>query len=233
MVDFAREIKKEACACMRTDETPTWLWMPDSNHKSITTPVKTQKKLCISKMETVTAEPPIDGAVIESDFKVTLSATYLEDAVSHRHFEFNTTPQGVRTYRLFKLPVLQYLLYICFLLNILLALVETPARAGLEWPLWSTLLLEMICLTFFMARLFHEMLASVDVRSFWKDTKHVTNALIILLTLIDICVYVAMREGHPQSSASGGTYYWVPNKYWLMEREHVNGHFWNSFKRDN
>ena len=68
-------------------------------------------------METVTAEPPIDGAVIESDFKVTLSATYLEDAVSHRHFEFNTTPQGVRTYRLFKLPVLQYLLYICFLLR--------------------------------------------------------------------------------------------------------------------
>ena len=156
-------------------------------------------------METVTEEPPIDGAVIESDFKVTLSATYLEDAVSHRHFEFNTTPQGVRTYRLFKLPVLQYLLYFCFLLNILLALVETPARAGWEWPLWSTLLLEMICLTFFMARLFHEMLASVDVRSFWKDTKHVTNALIILLTLIDICVYVAMREGHPQSSASGGT----------------------------
>ena len=34
-----------------------------------------------------------------------------------------------------------------------------------------------------------------------KDTKHVTNAFIIVLTLIDICAYVAMREANAASEA--------------------------------
>ena len=123
-------------------------------------------------MEGENTIPPEALPVIESDFKFKLASTYLEDAISHRHFDFNVSPQGVKIYRLFKLPILRYLLYFCFLLDIALAFVEAPARTGWEWPLWATLTLEVICLTFFMARLFHEMLASVDIKTFWKGTFH-------------------------------------------------------------
>ena len=59
---------------------------------------------------------------------------------------------------------------------------------------------EFICIMYFMGRIFHEMLVCNDFKVFWKDTKHITNAIILLITLIDICVYVAMSEsGSPNA----------------------------------
>ena len=58
---------------------------------------------------------------------------------------------------------------------------------------------EFICLMYFMGRIFHEMLVTNNFKVFWKDTKHVTNAIIIFITLVDICVYVTMKEsGSPK-----------------------------------
>ena len=58
---------------------------------------------------------------------------------------------------------------------------------------------EFICLMYFMGRIFHEMLVTNNFKVFWKDTKHVTNAIILFITLVDICVYVTMKEsGSPK-----------------------------------
>lgn len=86
------------------------------------------------------------------------------------------------------------MLYVAFLIDVSLAFVEAPAAPGWLWPSWVTITLEFSCVMFFMGRLFHEMMVCVSAKVFWKDTKHVTNAFIILITIVDICVYVAMNQ---------------------------------------
>ena len=133
--------------------------------------------------------------IVDHDqFKYDLAATYLEDAISSRHTEFNPSPDGLRVYKLYKIPWLRYLLYTAFLLDVSLAFFEEPAADGWLWPTWATLTLEFICLIFFMGRLFHELMVCLNAKIFWKDAKHVTNAGILLLTIIDICIYVGMTE---------------------------------------
>ena len=127
----------------------------------------------------------------EIRLKYDLAANYLDDAISSRHIEFNPSPQGIRIYKLYKIPWLRYFLYMAFIIDVSLAFFEAPAAPGWQWPTWVTLTLELVCVTFFMARLFHEMMVCLSAKIFWKDTKHITNAAILLLTLVDICVFVA------------------------------------------
>jgi two pore calcium channel protein 3 len=134
------------------------------------------------------------------DFNCDLAATYLDDALSHRHIDFSPTRQGVRLYRLYNVTTFRYLLYAFFVIDVGLAFFEAPAKVGWELPYWVSLVIELTCITFFMGRLFHEMMICVDAKVFWKDTKHITSAVIIGLALIDIVVYLGMREASAASA---------------------------------
>jgi len=135
----------------------------------------------------------------EEDFEFILASTYIEDAIEGRHMQFTHTKQGLKIYQLYKMPIFRYLLFTLLVVDVLLALVETPCKSGWEMPYWATLCIEFICLMYFMGRIFHEMLVTNNFKVFWKDTKHVTNAIIIFITLVDICVYVTMKEsGSPK-----------------------------------
>ena len=127
-------------------------------------------------------------------FKKNLAATYLEDAISSRHTEFNPSPDGLRIYKVYKKPWLRYLMYAAFLLDVSLGFVEAPAADGWLWPTWVTLTLEFVCVLFFLGRLFHEFMVCLSAKIFWKDTKHITNTAILVVTIIDICVYVGLTE---------------------------------------
>ena len=104
----------------------------------------------------------------EARLKYDLAATFLEDAISSRHIEFNSSPQGIRLYRLYKIPWFRYLLYLVFVIDVSLAFFEAPATPGWLWPSWVTIVIELVCVTFFMARLFHEMMICTEFKIFWK-----------------------------------------------------------------
>ena len=107
----------------------------------------------------------------EVRLKYDLATNFLDDAISSRHIEFNPSPQGIRIYKLYKIPWFRYLLYLAFIIDVGLAFFEAPAAPGWLWPSWVTIALELVCVTFFMARLFHEMMVCVSAKIFWKDTK--------------------------------------------------------------
>ena len=129
-----------------------------------------------------------------SHFNNRLAATYLDDAISCRHMDFVPTPRGQRIYRLYKMPLLRYLLYLALALLFALALVEKPAPTGWLMPTWATMAIELTCVMVFMGRLFHQMMVCPKATVFWRDTKNVTNAAILILTIVDICIFVAMEE---------------------------------------
>ena len=126
----------------------------------------------------------------DTRLKYDLASQFLDDAISSRHIEFNPNSQGIRIYKLYKIPWLRYFLYLAFIIDVSLAFFEAPASLGWLWPSWVILSLELVCVPFFMARLFHEMMVCLSAKIFWKDTKHITNAVILFLMLLDICVYV-------------------------------------------
>lgn len=120
-----------------------------------------------------------------------LAATFLDDAIQCRHVDF--CQESTKIYAVYKIPYLRYVLYFAFALLISLAFFEEPT-AIFTLPSWATLSLEFVCLLVFMSRLFHEMMVFEKATTFWKDTKHITNTVIIFVTLIDICVYASLNE---------------------------------------
>ena len=85
------------------------------------------------------------------------------------------------------------MVYFSYLVLVSLALFERPAVPGLALPYWATITLEFACITFFIFRFCHEM-CFTRFKSFWRDTKHVTCAAILTLTLVDIIAYTAVVE---------------------------------------
>ena len=80
----------------------------------------------------------------EEDFEFILASTYIEDAIEGRHMEFTHTKQGLKIYQLYKMPIFRYLLFTLLVVDVLLALVETPCKSGWEMPYWATLCIGML-----------------------------------------------------------------------------------------
>ncbi|XP_022331282.2 uncharacterized protein LOC111129290 [Crassostrea virginica] len=120
---------------------------------------------------------------------IILAATLVIDAKEGRNFTFKTDPTYVRSYNLYHKFYLRYLLYFMILFNLSLALFERPAKPGWEIPYWASMLLETVCLAFFIYRFTHS--AYFSQRSvFWRDTKNILILVIIVLTFIDMICYV-------------------------------------------
>uniref|UniRef100_M4AG13 Two pore segment channel 3 n=1 Tax=Xiphophorus maculatus TaxID=8083 RepID=M4AG13_XIPMA len=119
-----------------------------------------------------------------------LATIYVSDAQYNRNIYFDTSPQAVRLYLLYNHWALKILLYFFILVNLSLAIFEEPALVSL--PTWATMLVELLCLLVFTIRLVHY--AKVIPREkFWKDPK---NICIIVLTLIDMIIYGALKAAN-------------------------------------
>uniref|UniRef100_A0AAQ5ZUB0 Ion transport domain-containing protein n=1 Tax=Amphiprion ocellaris TaxID=80972 RepID=A0AAQ5ZUB0_AMPOC len=106
---------------------------------------------------------------------------------------FDTSPQAVRLYLLYNHWVLKVLLYFFILVDLSLALFEEPAVVPL--PSWVTMLVELLCLLVFTLRLIHY--AKVIPRDkFWKDPKNICIIVILLLTLVDMIIYGALKAAN-------------------------------------
>ncbi|XP_056442617.1 two pore segment channel 3 [Gadus chalcogrammus] len=119
-----------------------------------------------------------------------LAAVYVSDAQHNRNIFFETQPQAVRLYLLYNHWLLVVLLYFFIMVNLLLAVVEQPAL--LPVPTWASMLVELVCLSVFSGRLVHY--AKVIPRDkFWKDPKNLCILVILLLTLVDMIIYGALK----------------------------------------
>ncbi|XP_028316526.1 two pore segment channel 3 isoform X1 [Gouania willdenowi] len=119
-----------------------------------------------------------------------LAAIYVSDAQYNRNICVDTSPQAVRLYLLYNHWVLKVLLYVFILVDLCLAVFEDPAVVPL--PLWATMLVELLCLFVFTFRLTHY--AKVIPREkFWKDPKNICIIVILMLTLLDMIIYGALK----------------------------------------
>ena len=137
----------------------------------------------------------------ESNFL--LAKEYLDDAFSHRHINFIPTAYHVKLYACYKRKSLIFLCYFFYVVNISLALFERPNVPSIGVSYWITTIIEFVCLAFFIFRFCHELLFT-DFKTFWKDTKHVMYASILILTSIDILTYTIIVEttGNENHSAA-------------------------------
>uniref|UniRef100_A0A8C7TH42 Two pore segment channel 3 n=1 Tax=Oncorhynchus mykiss TaxID=8022 RepID=A0A8C7TH42_ONCMY len=119
-----------------------------------------------------------------------LAAVYVSDAQYNRNIFFDTTPQAIRLYLLYNHWGFQILVYAFILVDLALAIFEDPAVVPL--PIWVTSVIELVCLAAFTARLVHY--AKVIPRErFWKDPKNICIFAIILLSLVDMIIYGALK----------------------------------------
>ncbi|XP_054866316.1 two pore segment channel 3 isoform X1 [Amphiprion ocellaris] len=138
-------------------------------------------------------EIPNGGNPAKSKEDFDLAAIYVSDAQYNRNIYFDTSPQAVRLYLLYNHWVLKVLLYFFILVDLSLALFEEPAVVPL--PSWVTMLVELLCLLVFTLRLIHY--AKVIPRDkFWKDPKNICIIVILLLTLVDMIIYGALKAAN-------------------------------------
>ena len=100
-----------------------------------------------------------------------------------------------RLYILYKSRFAVGLVYLAYLVLVFLAAFESPSAvsASSSPPFWTTVLVELLCLTFFLIRLLHELQFS-DRRTFWKDAKHVAMAVILASSFVDVAAATAVKE---------------------------------------
>ncbi|XP_074521541.1 two pore segment channel 3 [Halichoeres trimaculatus] len=136
---------------------------------------------------------PNGGRPDKSKEDFDLATIYVSDAQYNRNIFFDTSPQSVRLYLLYNHWIPQVLLYLFILIDLCLAILEEPAVVPA--PLWATLLVELLCLLVFTIRLVHY--AKVIPRDkFWKDPKNICIIVIIMLTLVDIIIYGALKASN-------------------------------------
>ncbi|XP_018518720.1 two pore segment channel 3 isoform X2 [Lates calcarifer] len=135
-------------------------------------------------------EIPNGGNPAKTKEDFDLAAVYVSDAQYNRNIYFDTSPQAVRLYLLYNHWLSKVLLYFFILLDLSLAIFEEPAVFSL--PIWATMLVELLCLLAFTIRLVHY--AKVIPRDkFWKDPKNICIIVTLMLTLVDMIIYGALK----------------------------------------
>ncbi|EDO33014.1 predicted protein, partial [Nematostella vectensis] len=106
---------------------------------------------------------------------------------------FQTTHRELELYKLYNKPILQFIIYVFVWVNLSLALFEEPAVKGLAIPYWGCLIIEYFCLFVFCVRLFHVWSFAAGVK-FWRDKKNAILLVVIVLTFLDMIMYVIFKE---------------------------------------
>ncbi|XP_075555699.1 uncharacterized protein LOC142588108 isoform X3 [Dermacentor variabilis] len=133
-----------------------------------------------------------DAPVLERD--LILASALVRDAMESYHSDFKMTEKAVRIYNIYHHWGLQLVLYIFILINHLLAVFERPAVHGCELPIWATMLIEFVCLSFYTFRLAQAASFS-RAEVFWKDPKNLVVMGVVGVTLIDMVIFSAMEMG--------------------------------------
>uniref|UniRef100_A0A8C6PX20 Two pore segment channel 3 n=1 Tax=Nothobranchius furzeri TaxID=105023 RepID=A0A8C6PX20_NOTFU len=119
-----------------------------------------------------------------------LATVFVSDAQYNRNIHFDSSPQAVRLYLLYNHWAFKVLLYFFIMVNLSLAIFEEPAVFLL--PLWATMLVELLCLIVFTARLVHYAKVIPPVK-FWKDPKNICIIAVLTLTLVDMIIYGSLE----------------------------------------
>ncbi|KAL8589847.1 hypothetical protein ACOMHN_020850 [Nucella lapillus] len=151
---------------------------------------------------TVFSQPPYTGHSPElstTPLSLLLAATLVMDAKAGRNLAYGTDGRSVKSYILYHKFYLRYLLYFFILVDLLLAIFEKPALKGAELPYWGTMLIEAVCLMYFMFRKMH-VFHFQDWKLFFRDTKNYMVVGTIFLTVIDIFSYIVWVNVAPDSN---------------------------------
>uniref|UniRef100_UPI00358EE697 two pore channel protein 2-like n=1 Tax=Myxine glutinosa TaxID=7769 RepID=UPI00358EE697 len=125
-----------------------------------------------------------------------LAAAYVCDAQYARNIPFQTGENAIWCYHFYTKWVTKFPMYLFLILDLALALVESPAIPGLEWPFWASMLVELLCLVAFTGRLVHLGMFT-ERRVFWRDGKNICVVVAVIVTAIDMVVYLVLTvEGH-------------------------------------
>lgn len=125
--------------------------------------------------------------------RLDMAGAHLDDAFHGRNIPFVPRAKELQLYKLYKHPVFSVMLFIVYFVYLGLAFFEKPAHERLAVPFWMTVIVEFVCLAFFICRFLHEMFFTSS-KTFWQDTKHVTVCVILGLILVDIVVYTIVTE---------------------------------------
>ncbi len=141
------------------------------------------------------------GQQAEDASALDVAAHCVDDAVRGRNTDFSTGKRELSLYRAYKRPWMTGAMYAAYVGYLALALFERPAQPSLQLPFWVTVTAEFAFVCAFLCRLFHEMLFSAGGPvSFWRDHKHVAQAVMLALILVDIVAYTVLAEsGHPSA----------------------------------
>ncbi|XP_055957374.1 two pore calcium channel protein 1 isoform X1 [Patella vulgata] len=134
----------------------------------------------------------------KTEAKILLAATLVLDAKRGRNINFKTEEKFVRSYLFYHSWYLRWGLYAFIILDLSLAFIEKPA-VSFEAPYWATILLEIVCLVFFVSRFCHAAYVEQS-SSFWKDTKHLIVLSTIILTVLDIICYIIWNQVAPDTN---------------------------------
>ncbi|XP_076441597.1 uncharacterized protein LOC143280798 [Babylonia areolata] len=137
--------------------------------------------------------PPLDEP------SLLLAATLVMDAKAGRNLAYGSDEKSVRSYIVYHQFYLRYLLYFFIIFDLLLALFEKPALKGAELPYWVTMLMEVVCLTYFIFRKLH-VFHFQERRMFFRDTKNYMVIGTIILTVIDMITYIVWTNAAPDTN---------------------------------
>ncbi|EMP32656.1 Two pore calcium channel protein 1 [Chelonia mydas] len=127
-------------------------------------------------------------------YKPIVPNSYISSVYAHN--QKSTFMQEQRLYYLYNHWTMQAATYFFIFVDLFLAVFEDPAVYPL--PFLATSLVEVLCLLVFFGRLVH--FAKVTPRNvFWKDTKNICIMIAILVTLIDLIIYGALKISNVNS----------------------------------
>jgi two pore calcium channel protein 3 len=89
--------------------------------------------------------------------------------------------------------------------DLLLVLFEKPAIPGFSVPYWGTMLIELACLSYFVIRVVHGSLFTPDRKKYWKDIKNIAVITLVVVTVLDMFIYIILYNSCCASSVVRGT----------------------------
>ncbi|XP_022086007.1 two pore calcium channel protein 1-like [Acanthaster planci] len=139
-----------------------------------------------------TAEERTEETLVnESDLY--LAATYIIDAKHSRNYKFMTDPKSLKNYHLYNNTFMQLVLYLFIFLDLALALFEEPAVETLGMPYWSTQLLELACIAYFIFRMVHHR-SFTPRKIWWTDAKNIILVIAITIMCVDMIIATILVE---------------------------------------
>eukprot|EP00794_Sanderia_malayensis_P020401 gene20401-22414_t len=138
-------------------------------------------------------EIPIRKGSFPGDFSLLLASTYVNEAFYGRNGIFVPEAKELNIYKWYNNCYVRFCLYAVIWVNMSLVLFEKPAVDGWLLPYWATMLIEMVCLCGYFMRLVHGWSFMPKWRH-WQDKKILIVLVCLLLTLLDMALYIILIQ---------------------------------------